>query len=537
MDSSRNKNQILSSLEEHRNRLSKKSLIELFNNDPDRGSHFSTTFGDLWIDISKQLIDSTTIDLLADLAEASKVNQFLLDMMAGSPVNWSEQKPALHTALRASRDSKILVEDKNVIPSISETFEKMEGFSQCIRSGKLLGATGAPITSVVALGIGGSNLGSLMAYKALSNFSHKDIDIRFCSSIDPVELDQTLDGLDPETTIFVITSKSFNTKETLVLMENAKKWLEYSIGIEGMSKHLVGITGSREKATNLGIKETMVFDLPDWVGGRFSLSSAAGLVLMISIGPAEFFHLLSGMKEIDHKTLSEPFESNGTLLLSLIDIWNRSFLNYPTMAVVPYSSQMSYLPAYLQQLMMESLGKNIRKDRHGFGNSVGSVIWGATGTEGQHAFFQFLHQGTDVIPCEMLGFSNSYDQALQGQQNSLFANLLAQTEALALGSSTEKEDLTPDRKLEGNRPSTVILAPKLTPFILGQLIALYEHRTVASGVIWGVNPFDQWGVESGKSIAIDIELEINEISSSETMTKRNSSSEKLLEKFKIFRNI
>jgi len=208
MDSSRNKNQILSSLEEHRNRLSKKSLIELFNNDPDRGSHFSTTFGDLWIDISKQLIDSTTIDLLADLAEASKVNQFLLDMMAGSPVNWSEQKPALHTALRASRDSKILVEDKNVIPSISETFEKMEGFSQCIRSGKLLGATGAPITSVVALGIGGSNLGSLMAYKALSNFSHKDIDIRFCSSIDPVELDQTLDGLDPETTIFVITSKS-----------------------------------------------------------------------------------------------------------------------------------------------------------------------------------------------------------------------------------------------------------------------------------------------------------------------------------------
>ena len=264
MDSSRNKNQILSSLEEHRKRLSEKSLIELFNNDPDRGSHFSTTFGDLWIDISKQLIDSTTIDLLADLAEASKVNQFLLDMMAGSPVNWSEQKPALHTALRASRDSKILVEDKNVIPSISETFEKMEDFSQCIRSGKLLGATGAPITSVVALGIGGSNLGSLMAYKALSNFSHKDIDIRFCSSIDPVELDQTLDGLDPETTIFVITSKSFNTKETLVLMENAKKWLEYSIGIEGMSKHLVGITGSREKATNLGIEETMIFDLPDW---------------------------------------------------------------------------------------------------------------------------------------------------------------------------------------------------------------------------------------------------------------------------------
>ena len=258
---------------------------------------------------------------------------------------------------------------------------------------------------------------------------------------------------------------------------------------------------------------------------------------MISIGPDEFFHLLSGMEEIDNKTLSEHFESNGTLLLSLIDIWNRSFLNYPTMAVVPYSSQMSYFPAYLQQLMMESLGKNIRRDRHGFDNSVGSVIWGATGTEGQHAFFQFLHQGTDVIPCEMLGFSNSYNEALQEQQNSLFANLLAQTEALAFGSYPEKEDLTPEKKLEGNRPSTVILAPKLTPFIFGQLIALYEHRTVASGVVWGVNPFDQWGVESGKSIAVDIELEMNKGSSSEAMTKRNSSSEKLLEKFKIFRNI
>ena len=327
MDSSYNKTQILSSLEEHRNRLSKKSLIELFNENSNRGIDFSTAFGDLWIDISKQLIDSTTIGLLADLADESKINQFFSDMMAGSPVNWTEQKPALHTALRAPRDSKILVEGKNIIPDINETLEKMEEFSDSIRNGKLLGATGAPVTSVVALGIGGSNLGSLMAYKALSNFAHREIDIRFCSSIDPVDLNQTLNGLNPETTIFVITSKSFNTKETLVLMENAKKWLEDSIGIEGFSKHLVGITGSREKATNLGIEETMIFDLPDWVGGRFSLSSAAGLVLMISIGPDEFFHLLSGMEEIDNKTLSEHFESNGTLLLSLIDIWNLSLIH------------------------------------------------------------------------------------------------------------------------------------------------------------------------------------------------------------------
>ena len=536
MRSSSIKNQIVSSLEEHRNRLSKKSLIDLFNENPNRGSNFSIAFEDLWIDLSKQLIDSTTIELLANLAEESKINKFFSEMVAGNPVNWTEQKPVLHTALRAPKDSKILIEGKNIIPEITETLEKMEEFSHCIRNKKLLGSTGAPITSVVALGIGGSSLGSSMAYKTLSKFAHREITIRFCSSIDPLDLDETLNGLNPETTIFVITSKSFNTKETLVLMKNAKEWLQDSIGAAGLPKHLVGITSFREKATNLGIEETMIFDLPDWVGGRFSLSSAAGLVLMISIGPDEFFHFLSGMNKIDHKTLSEPFESNGTLLLSLIDVWNRSFLNYPTMAVIPYSSQMSYFPAYLQQLMMESLGKNIRKDGHEFGSSVGSVIWGATGTESQHAFFQFLHQGTDVVPCEMLGFSSSYSHTHQEQQNSLFANLLAQAEALAFGSDTQEKDLILDKKLEGNRPSTIILAPKLTPFILGQLLALYEHRTVASGVVWGVNPFDQWGVESGKNLAIDIELEMNEISSPENMVERNSSSGKLMEKFKIFRD-
>jgi len=536
MHSSSNKNRVWSSLEEHCKGISKKSLTELFDENPNRGSDFSTSFEDLWVDISKQLVDSTTIELLSDLAEESKINQFFLDMMTGSPVNSTEKKPALHTALRAPKDSKILVEGTNVIPRITETLEKMEEFSHLIRNGKLLGSTGAPITSVVALGIGGSNLGSSMAHKALSKFSHAEMTIRFCSSIDALDLDQTLDGLNPETTIFIVTSKSFNTRETLLLMENARKWLEDSAVVTELSKHFVGITGSRDKALNSGLKESMIFDLPDWVGGRFSLSSAAGLVLMISIGSDEFSHLLAGMNKIDNKTVSESFESNGTLLLALTDIWNRSFLDYPTMAVIPYSSQMSYFPPYLQQLMMESLGKNNRTSEHEFGNSVGSVIWGSTGTESQHAFFQFLHQGTDVVPCEMLGFSSSYDHSHQELQNSLFANLLAQSEALAFGSGTGEKDLIREKKLDGNRPSTVILAPKLTPFILGQLVSLYEHRTVASGVIWGVNPFDQWGVELGKSIAIDIELEMNDTSSSKDATTRNSSSEKLLERFRIFRN-
>jgi glucose-6-phosphate isomerase len=537
MYSSSNKNQIWSSLEEHRKEISKKSLFELFNENPNRGSDFSTSFEDLWVDISKQTVNSKTIQLLSDLAEESKINQFFVDMMAGSPVNSTEKKPALHTALRAPKDSKILVEGKNVVPKIAETLEKMEEFSHHIRNGKLLGATGVPITSVVALGIGGSNLGSSMAHEALSKFTHSEITIKFCSSIDAVDLDRTLDGLNPETTIFLVTSKSFNTRETLLLMENAKEWLKGAMVATGLPKHFVGITSSRDKAINSGLEESMVFDLPDWVGGRFSLSSAAGLVLMISIGPDEFFHLLSGMNRIDNKTVSESFESNGTLLLALTDIWNRSFLDYPTMAVIPYSSQMSNFPPYLQQLMMESLGKNNRNDEHGLGSSVGSVIWGATGTESQHAFFQFLHQGTDVVPCEMLGFSSSYDDSHQEQQNSLFANLLAQSETLAFGSDIEEEDLMREKKLEGNRPSTVILTPKLTPFILGQLISLYEHRTVASGVIWGVNPFDQWGVELGKNVATDIELEMSSTSSSKKTVTRDSSTEKLLERFKIFRDL
>ena len=529
--------EIWSSLEKHYSAISQKSLNELFNENPDRGSDFSTSFENLWIDISKQLVDSKTIELFSDLAEESKVNQFFLDMMAGNPVNLTEKKPALHTALRAPKDAKILVDGKNVVPEVIKTLEKMEEFSHRIRNKKLLGATGAPITSVVALGIGGSNLGLSMAHKALSKFTHTEITIEFCSSIDAVDLAQTLDGLNPETTIFVVTSKSFNTKETLVLMENAKEWLNNSIDITGLSKHLVGITSSRDRAINSGIEESMIFELPDWVGGRFSLSSAAGLVLMISIGPDEFFHLLSGMNKIDNKTVSEPFESNGTLILALTDIWNRSFLNYPTMSVIPYSNQMSYFPSYLQQLMMESLGKSSPTDGHELGSSIGSVIWGAIGTESQHAFFQFLHQGTDVVPCEMIGFASPYDPSHQEQQNSLFANLLAQSEALAFGSDAEKEDSMHNKKLKGNRPSTVILAPKLTPFILGQLIALYEHRTVASGIVWGVNPFDQWGVELGKSIAVNIELEINDNSSSKIKTVRNSSSEKLLEKFRTFRDI
>ena len=533
MYSSAEKNQIWLQLEKHRKEISQKSLSELFKENPDRVDDLSISFESLWIDVSRQLINSETVKLFSELVEESKIKKFLSDMMSGDPVNSTEKKPALHTALRASKDSKILVEGIDVVPKITETLEKMTDFSVQIRDGKLLGATNSPIKSVVAVGIGGSHLGLSMAYKALSKFSHTDLTIKFCSSIDPIELTQTLNGLDPETTIFVVTSKSFNTKETLLLMENVKDWLNQSIGKTELSKHLVGVTSNKEKAIKLGIPESMVFEIPDWVGGRFSLSSAAGLVLMISIGPKEFFQLLSGMNKIDNRTLSEPFNSNGVLILSMIDIWNRSFLNHPTMAIIPYSSQMSDFPSYLQQLMMESLGKNSLADGRELQGPVGSIVWGATGTESQHAFFQFLHQGTDVVPCEMLGFAKTNDQTTQEQKNVLFANLIAQSEALAFGSNHQEKNTKGKTNLEGNRPSTVILAPELTPFILGQLIALYEHRTVASGLAWGINPFDQWGVELGKNLAVDFELELNR----ETPSKiENYSSKKLLQKFREFKN-
>ena len=533
MYSSNDKNPIWSQLDNHRDEITQKSISELFKENPNRESDFSTSFENLWIDVSKQLIDSKTFSLFSDLIEESKIKNSLSDMMSGSPVNSTEEKPALHTALRASRNSKILVDGVDVIPEITETLEKMEEFSHSVRDGKLLGATNSPIKSVVAVGIGGSHLGLSMACKALSELSHPELTIKFCSSIDPIELTQSLSGLDPETTIFVVTSKSFSTKETLSLMENAKDWLNNSIGMKELSKHIVGVTNNKAKAIDLGLEESMVFEIPDWVGGRFSLSSAAGLVLMISIGPEKFFQLLSGMNKIDEKTLSEPFESNGVLILSLIDIWNRSFLNHPTMAIVPYSSQMSDFPFYLQQLMMESLGKSNLADGQETKGPIGSVVWGATGTESQHAFFQFLHQGTDVVPCEMISFSKVNDNTFQEQKNTLFANLIAQTEALAFGSVNKEKGSKGRTDLKGNRPSTVILAPELSPYILGQLIALYEHRTVASGMIWGINPFDQWGVEFGKNLAVEIELELNKKSSS----KMNSFlSKNLLQKFEEFKD-
>ena len=317
MYSSNDKNPIWSQLDNHRDEITQKSISELFKENPNRESDFSTSFENLWIDVSKQLIDSKTFSLFSDLIEESKIKNSLSDMMSGSPVNSTEEKPALHTALRASRNSKILVDGVDVIPEITETLEKMEEFSHSVRDGKLLGATNSPIKSVVAVGIGGSHLGLSMACKALSELSHPELTIKFCSSIDPIELTQSLSGLDPETTIFVVTSKSFSTKETLSLMENAKDWLNNSIGMTELSKHIVGVTNNKAKALDLGLEESMVFEIPDWVGGRFSLSSAAGLVLMISIGPEKFFQLLSGMNKIDEKTLSEPFESNGVLILSL----------------------------------------------------------------------------------------------------------------------------------------------------------------------------------------------------------------------------
>ena len=534
MRTSENKKPIWTKLEKHSKILKKKTLRDLFELDPNRNSYLSTQFGDIWIDISKQKLTKETIVLFSELIEESNVYEYLKNMLNGEPVNKTENRPALHTALRSKKDANIKVNGFDVVPEIQKNLKKMSELSNAIRDGKLLGATGLPIRSVVAIGVGGSNLGISMACKALSQFAHPDLDIRFSSNVDGSAITDALEGLEPEATIFVITSKSFTTSETMTSMKTAKSWLKNSIPVSDLSSHLIAITGAQEKALDLGIEPKNIFQLPEWVGGRFSLASAAGLVLMISIGPELFKELLSGMRLIDEKIISEPINSNGALILGVLDVWNRSFFDHQTMAVVPYSSRMSEFPAFLQQLMMESLGKQNPIDHSIKEQAIGSIIWGSVGTDSQHAFFQFLHQGGTVVPCDLIGFVNSDNDPRNAHHSSLFANLIAQSKALAFGNIDTSPELEKEKTLIGDRPSTVIIAPELTPRVLGQLIALYEHRTVIAGIVWGVNPFDQWGVELGKKLARSIETELNGQDASLNKS-HDSSTQDLIKRFKELR--
>ncbi len=500
-------------LERHRDELSGASLRDLFAGDPQRADAMSLAVGDLWVDYSKQVLSRATIPMLCDLAEERGVAGFLAGMLDGDRVNTTEERPALHTALRAPEGTSVIVDGADVVPGVHDTISRMADLAEDLRAGRRSGSTGRPITALVSLGIGGSHLGPAMASEALAHLRHPGVEVRFSSNLDGADISAALEGLDPETTMVLVCSKSFTTTETLVAAGTAAAWLADSAG--DPSAHLVAATASADRARSFGIQPGMVLPLPEWVGGRFSLPSAVGLGLMVSIGAEAFTEMLAGMRLVDEHLASSAFEANVPVLLGLLDVWNRSFLGSSSLAVVPYSARLAGLPAWLQQLSMESLGKRVTASGRPVGGSTGAVVWGAPGTDGQHAFFQLLHQGTDTIPCDLIGVARPVADPGGAHHDGLFANMLAQAEALAFGMTADEvaaagrpPGLVAHGTVPGNRPSTTILLPELTPSTLGQLVALYEHRTAVAGAVWGVNPFDQWGVELGKTLASRITAEL-----------------------------
>lgn len=501
-------------LESHRRAWRSLSLRELFRRDPGRADRLTFQVGDLVVDLSKNLITDETLGALVRLAHRADVPGRIEAMFAGRVVNVTEGRPALHVALRAPEDAEILVQGRNVVPEVHEMLRRMTAFCEAVRSGAWRGATGRPIRAVVNIGIGGSHLGPAMAIEALADHADRSRRFRFVSNVDPAAIREATFDLHPAETLFIVSSKTFTTLETLVNARAARAWVVEALGEEAVPRHFVAVSANVEAARAFGIEGSNVFGLWDWVGGRYSVGSAIGLSLMLAIGPERFRAFLAGFRTVDEHLRETPLERNVPVLLGLVWTWYGTFLGAETHAVVPYSSRLHLLPAYLQQLDMESLGKSV--DEHGrpVPAPTGAVVWGTPGTDGQHAYFQLLHQGTRLVPVDLIGFARpAWDPG--EQQDLLVANLIAQAEALAFGRTPEEvaadgvaPELVPHRSFPGNRPSTVILAPELTPGVLGQLIALYEHKVLTQAAIWGIDPFDQWGVELGKTLASRVAPEL-----------------------------
>ena len=493
-------------LESHARARGSLSLRELFREDPARAKRLSLEVGDLFVDLSKNLLTDEILRGLVRLARRADLPGRVEAMFAGGVVNVTEGRPALHVALRARSDEEIRVDGRNVVPEVHDVLRRMSAFSEAVRSGTWRGATGRPIRAVVNIGIGGSHLGPAMAVEALADHADRSRVFRFVSNVDPAAIWEATRDLDPAETLFIVSSKSFTTLETLANARTARAWLVGALGEEAVSRHIVAVSTNLDAARAFGIDPGNVFGFWDWVGGRYSVGSAIGLPLMLAIGPEGFRDFLDGFRTVDEHMRGTPLERNVPVLLGLVWTWYGTFLGAETHAVVPYSSRLHLLPAYLQQLDMESLGKSVDERGRPLPVQTGAVVWGTPGTDGQHAYFQLLHQGTELVPVDLIGFARpAHDPG--DQQDLLVANLIAQAEALAFGRTAEEvaadsvpPELVPHRTFPGNRPSTVILAPELTPSVLGQLIALYEHKVLAQATIWGIDPFDQWGVELGKTL-------------------------------------
>ncbi|NRQ36281.1 glucose-6-phosphate isomerase [Nonomuraea sp. NN258] len=497
-------------LGKHHEELAGKHLRELFAEDPGRAERMTVTAGDLYLDYAKHRATAETVDLLVSLAERAGLRERVAAMFGGEHINVSEDRAVLHVALRMRRQAKLVVDGQDVIADVHAVLDKMSAFADRVRAKEWKGATGQPITTVVNIGIGGSDLGPAMAYEALRDYADAGIAARFVSNIDPADITGNLAGLDPATTLFVVSSKTFTTLETLTNARVARRWLVDALGEDAVSKHFVAVSTNAEKVAEFGIDTDNMFGFWDWVGGRYSYDGAIGLSLMIAIGPERFREMLDGFHEMDQHFRTAPFKANMPVLMALLGIWYTDFFESETRAVLPYSQRLHRFPAYLQQLTMESNGKSVRADGTPVTTDTGEIFWGEPGTNGQHAFYQLLHQGTRLVPADFIGFAEPFEDR-EGMHDQLTANLLAQTSALAFGKTAEEiaaegtpPEIVPHKVMPGNRPTSTILATKLTPSTLGQLVALYEHIVFVEGTIWGVDSFDQWGVELGKKMALDV---------------------------------
>jgi glucose-6-phosphate isomerase len=526
-------------LQTHYQQIKDLHLRQLFAEDPERAQRFTLEAAGLYFDYSKQRITSETIALLVQLAEQSGLAERIAAMFRGDKINITENRAVLHTALRAPRDATIVVDGVNVVPEVHAVLDRMTDFAERVRSGAWVGHTGLRIRNIVNIGIGGSDLGPVMAYQALRHYSDRNLVFRFVSNVDGTDFAEATRDLNPAETLFIISSKTFTTLETMTNARSARDWLVGALGDEqAVAKHFVAVSTNAAEVSKFGIDTANMFEFWDWVGGRYSMLSAIGLSTMLAIGPDNFRNLLAGAHAIDRHFQTAPFDQNIPVLMGLLAVWYSNFFGAETIAVLPYDQYLARFPAYLQQLTMESNGKSVTLDGNQVDYQTGAIYWGEPGTNGQHSFYQLIHQGTRLIPCDFIGFARSLNP-LSNHHDLLMANMFAQAEALAFGKTADEvraegtpDWLVPHRTFAGNRPSSTILAEQLTPAVLGALIALYEHSVFVQGIIWQIDSFDQWGVELGKVLAQRIIPEL----SSESALAHDTSTNALIARYRALRS-
>jgi glucose-6-phosphate isomerase len=529
-------------LDTHARAMRDVHLRTLFADDPSRGERLTAEGAGLFLDYSKNRVTDETMALLVRLAEESGLRARIDAMFRGDRINVTENRAVLHVALRAPKDASMVVDGTNVIPGVHAVLDKMAGFATRVRSGEWKGHTGTRIRNVVNIGIGGSDLGPVMAYEALRHYSERSLTFRFVSNVDGIDLVEATRDLDPAETLFIVSSKTFTTLETMTNAQSARDWLLRGLGgdARAVAKHFVAVSTSVGKVTAFGIDAANIFGFWDWVGGRYSMGSAIGLSTMIAIGPDHFRAMLGGFHRMDEHFRTTPFERNLPVLMGLLTVWYTDFFGAQTVAVLPYENYLKRFPAYLQQLAMESNGKHVTLDGEPVTYDTSPIYWGEPGTNGQHSFYQLMHQGTRLIPCDFIAFAHALTP-LGRHHDILVANVFAQAEALAFGKTAEQVQaegtapaLVPHRVFEGNRPSNTILADRLTPATLGALVALYEHSVLTQGAIWNLNPFDQWGVELGKALAQAIVPELE--ASAEPTLAHDSSTNSLIRRYRQMRS-